>query len=283
MKLGRFQIDVVSDGSFWLDGGTMFGIVPKVLWERLAQPDPQNRIQLGLNSLLVRTGECCALVEAGFGRKIDAKKQEIYRLSGSTDLVSSLAGVGVAPEDVDIVILTHLHIDHAGACTRQTSDAQPVPTFPRARYVVQAQELDDARHRSDYSAGSYEPCDFEPLAEAGQLVEVNGNATVAPGIGVTQTGGHTLGHQTITIESAGEKCVFAGDLIPTASHLRPAYGMAYDNYPLVVSEKKMALLAAAEQQGWAIAFPHELQVPLARIVRGKNGRLAAVPHSSGHA
>ena len=277
MKLGKFEIHIVSDGSFWLDGGAMFGIVPKVLWERLTPPDQQNRIQLGMNSLLVRTPDCCALVEAGFGRKIDAKKQDIYGLSESPDIVSSLAALGVDPSDVDLVILTHLHIDHAGWCTKRTGDGAVAPTFPRARYVVQAHELDHARQPSDHDAGSYEPSDFEPLAHTGQLTEVNGDAVIAPGIKVAATGGHTWGHQMVIIESEGERCVFAGDLIPTAWHLRPAYGMAYDDFPLVVAEKKMKLLAEAESEGWLVAFPHELHVPLAAIAKREKGRFVAVP------
>lgn len=275
MKLGQFEIDIVSDGTFWLDGGAMFGIVPKPLWEKLVEPDERNRIELGMNSLLVRTPDCCALVEVGFGRKLHAKKQGIYALSESTNLLSSLNAADMSPDEIDFVIPTHLHIDHAGWCTRRAAEGVSVPTFPRARYVFQADELADARDPAKLNVGSYSPEDFEPVAEAGQLMEVCGDAEVAPGIRVVRTGGHTFGHQIVFIESDGQRCVFVGDLIPTASHLKPAYGMAYDNFPLVVSEKKMRLLEQVEREGWLIAFPHEIQTPLARISRGDRGQFVA--------
>jgi len=275
MKLGQFDINIISDGTFWLDGGAMFGIVPKPLWEKLVVPDERNRIELAMNSLLVRTPDCCVLVEVGFGRELDAKKQNIYELSESTDLPSSLAAAGLAPDDIDFVIPTHLHIDHAGWCTRRTDNGVSVPTFPCAQYVVQADELADARDPAKLNLGSYSPEDFEPVAAAGQLTEVSGDTVVVPGIRVVQTGGHTLAHQIVFIESDGQCCVFVGDLIPTASHLKPAYGMAYDNFPLIVCEKKTDLLEQAERESWLIAFPHEIRTPLAKISRGDRGQFVA--------
>jgi len=278
MKLGRLQIDLVTDGTFWLDGGPMFGIVPKPLWEALVAPDPHNRVELAMNSLLVRGPDGCALIEAGFGRKLSDKQQQIYSLTQSTDLIRELAKKGVQPEDVDLVVLTHLHIDHAGWCTTPREDGTLAATFPRARCVVQASELHDARHPSPLTAGSYSADHFEPLAAQGLLWPVTGDAHVAPGIRVKPTGGHTRGHQAVVIESGRERCTFVGDVVPTASHLKPAYCTAYDNFPLDVVEAKRDLLEQAAADGSYVVFAHEPRTPVARIARDADGQLClAIP------
>jgi len=272
MRLGKLQIDLVTDGMFWLDGGTMFGMVPKPLWEKLVEPDARNRVEQAMNSLLVRGPHGCALIEAGFGRKLSEKQQRIYSLDPATDLVRELAKKWVTPEDVDLVVLTHLHIDHAGWCTTRREDGALEPTFPRARCVVQAAELHDARRPSPLTAGSYSADDFEPLAAQGLLCPVNGEADVAPGIRVQPTGGHTRGHQAVVIESGRERCTFAGDIVPTASHLRLTYGTAYDNFPLDVVEAKRALLEEAATDGAYVVFPLEPRTPVARIARRDDGQ-----------
>ena len=275
MKLGRFEIHVVSDGTFWLDAGTMFGIVPKVLWEQLVDVDERNRAEFALNALLVRTPDVCALIDVGLGRHYDAKTQDIFGIGPGEGLLSSLAQCGVTPEDVGLVVPTHLHLDHAGWCTRPSGDGAVRPTFPQARYVVQADELDDALHPCELTRGSYVPDHFCPLAEAGLLETVHGDAEVVTGIRVVRTGGHTLGHQAVVIESDGERCVFVGDVAPTAMHMRPTYGMAYDSFPLEVVAKKRQLLAMAEAQGALVAFPHDMRTPLARVRRNASGQFIA--------
>ncbi len=275
MRLGAFSIDVVSDGSFWLDAGTMFGVAPKALWERLAPVDERNRMEIGLNALLVRSPNYCALIEAGMGRDYDEKLLDIYRLRPRPTLLEALDEKGVEPEDVDLVVLTHLHLDHAGWCTQHTECGEYVPTFPRARYVVQADELDDARRPCELTKGSYVAAQFEPLLAADRLDTVQGDVEVAPGLSVRLTGGHCRGHQVVCLESEGRRLVFLGDVAPTAFHLRLTYCTAYDTFPLDLLAAKKALFAQAEAEQWIVAFPHELQQPLARITRDAKGRYAA--------
>jgi len=275
MRLGEFDIDVVTDGTFWLDAGTMFGIIPKTLWERQVEVDDRNRMEISMNVLLVRGPQCCALVDAGMGRNYDDKTRDILGLRPGVDLLASLAARGVEPEDVDLVAPTHLHLDHAGWCTRPGENGACVPTFPNAQYVVQAAELEDARAPNDLTKGSFVPSHFEPLVEAGRLETVDGDAEIAPGIRVRRTGGHARGHQAVLIESAGGTCLFIGDVAPTALHMRPTYGTAYDSFPLDLVEQKKALLGEAAAKGWVVAFPHDRHTPLARIAHDGKGRLVA--------
>ena len=280
MRLGRFDVEVVSDGTFRLDAGTMFGVVPKVLWERLVEVDDRNRAEYALNALLVRTPEHCVLIDTGLGRNLDEKEREIYAVSGDRDLLASLSGLGVHATDVDLLIPSHLHLDHAGWCTC-IRDGSVRPTFPHARCIVQARELEHARNPCELTRGSYVPEHFEPLADAGLLTAADGDTEIVPGVRVVRTGGHTAGHQAVFIESDGNVCVFVGDLIPTTAHLRLAYGMAYDNFPLDVVAQKKRLLVAAEENGWILAFPHEVQTPLARVATNSKGRCVAVPVGAG--
>jgi len=280
MKLGRFDIDVASDGTFRLDAGTMFGLVPKVLWQRLIEVDEKNRAKYALNVLLVRTPQHCVLIELGLGRDLDEGEREIYAVSADRDLLASLSELGVGVADVDLLLPTHLHLDHAGWCTC-VRDGSVRPTFPKARCIVQSRELEHARDPCELTRGSYVPEHFEPLAEAGLLETVDGDAEIVPGIRVVRTGGHTAGHQAVFIESDGDVCVFVGDVIPTTAHLRLAYGMAYDNFPLEVVSRKKCLLAAAEENGWLLAFPHDVETPLARIAKDDKGRFIAKRDLSG--
>jgi len=275
MQLGDFELISLSDGPLLIDGGTMFGVVPKPLWSKLIEPDEENRIELGLNCLFIRTGDHNVLIEAGVPRDIPAKWYDIYGISKSHNLLDSLDATGLAPEDIDVVVLTHLHFDHAGWCTRPVGSRHQ-PTFPNARYFVQSQEWLDANSPNELTEVGYIPSTFAPLAEAKQLTRLSGDADVCPGVRVVATGGHTRGHQMVLIESRGAKCVYPGDILPTSMHVPLPYVMAYDLYPLELLERKKQLLAKCRAEGHMIAWAHDPCTAFSRFVGGEDGEIELV-------
>jgi glyoxylase-like metal-dependent hydrolase (beta-lactamase superfamily II) len=275
LKIGDFQISVVTDGTFWLDGGTMFGVVPKAIWGRLIPADDENRIELGLNCLLVRSPRHITLVDAGIGRDFSPRKMAIYRIDTRTNLVMELAGKGVQPQDVDRVILTHLHFDHAGWCTHEVY-GRFVPTFPKARYVVQAAAWQDAHNPSELMRGGYMVERLEPLKEHGRLDLVDGETDLGEGIAVIPTPAHARGHQCVRVTSGVQTIFCPGDIIPTRHHLRLAYVMAYDRDPEGVVEMKSSIMQDALTGGWIIFFTHDPKHPFARLEAEPDGDFAAV-------
>lgn len=272
--LGEFELTALTDGCFRLDGGSMFGVVPRPLWERHKPADELNRIRLGLNCLLVRTPGELVLVEAGLGGKLTEREEGFYGLerpgeAAAGGLPDDLEAHGFGSEEVDCVILSHLHLDHCGWATREEG-GRMVPTFPRARYVVQAREWEAAQRPDPRSRASYDRRDFEALEGGGALSLVDGDAEVTEGICVRLTGGHTPGHQVVTVESGGERCVFLGDLVPTLAHLRIHWHMAWDLYPLELMEAKRELLSEVVDRGDLLFFTHEDTAPFARL-EGEGG------------
>ena len=264
-RLGAFEVWLVDSGRFRLDGGAMFGVVPRALWEKRIEPDHRNRVWLSLNCLLVRTPDETVLIEAGIGDKLPRKKQEIYSVEPGSGLLGSLSEAGVAPEDVDHVVLTHLHMDHAGGATVAKGGAY-VPTFPRARYVVQEKEWNDAVNADGQTAGGYfAEEDLLPLERAGVLELVEGEHDVCGGIRVFPTPGHTRAHQSVRVTSDGETVCFIGDLVPMRHHMRPIYIMAFDLYPKETYRVKQEVLAQASREGWWVVFPHESDIPWGRV------------------
>lgn len=237
----------------------MFGAIPRVLWSRLSPPDELNRIVLGLNSLLVRTGQANVIIDTGIGEKLEPKWVKIYDRDFSQDLLSSLAQVGLEPEEVDGVILTHLHFDHCGGNTRFDEGGEVVPTFPRARYFVQRLEWEYALNPDPRSQVGYPPENFLPLQERGQVYLLDEDAQIMDGIRVTVTGGHTPGHQIVRIESREQTALFLGDLVPTTSHLKIPYITSYDLHPLVTMRVKEAVLGEALKEGWLVVLGHDTQ------------------------
>ncbi len=264
MWLGGIRIVPIVTSRFRLDGGSMFGTIPKILWERKATADESNRILLNVNSLLVETGGQIVLVEAGMGSKFAGKQREIYALS-ERDAAAGLRETGVSAEDVDKVILTHLHFDHAGGSTSLNDSGDPVPSFPRARFIVQEEELRAARKPHPLAAGSYDPRDFEPLVEGGLVDAVDGRKEVAEGVFVERTGGHTRGHQVVWFESGGEEALYLGDLVPTTAHLRLNWLMSWDLEPEVVYEERARILADAERRKVTVFFSHDPEVAASRV------------------
>jgi glyoxylase-like metal-dependent hydrolase (beta-lactamase superfamily II) len=262
--LGGFRLHALEAGLQRLDGGAMFGVVPKPLWERRIPADARNRIPLALRCLLVETRHALVLVDTGVGNKEDEKFQEIYGIENRgepTRLEDAIRAVGHQPEDVDIVISTHLHFDHAGGNTRREGDGRIVPAFSRARYVVQRQEYEFAQLPNERIRASYMAANYEPLAAAARWDFVEGEAEVVPGIQVLPTPGHTPHHQSVLIRSEGRTACFLADLVPTAAHLPLPWIMGYDLEPLVTLETKRALLARARREEWLLVFEHDPATP----------------------
>jgi glyoxylase-like metal-dependent hydrolase (beta-lactamase superfamily II) len=271
MKLGDFEIHRLSDGTFALDGGQMFGVVPKVLWEKKIPADSRNRIKLGLNSILVRTGRENVIIETGIGENFDRKFADIYAVDHSTTLLGDLQRHELRPADIDIVINSHLHFDHCGWNARRDGD-RIIPTFPRARYYVQRGEWEHAikpneRDRASYIEGFFRAA--EP-----QTVLLDGDQEVVPGIRVQVASGHTRDLQVVWIESSGERACFVSDLVPTAAHLAYPWIMSFDLYPLETLASKHRLLPELVRDGVIVIFGHDAATPWARLAEHE-GKLAA--------
>ena len=261
MKFGEFELFVVSDGTFRLDGGAMFGTIPKVLWERTNPADERNRIVMGLNCLLIRTPTENILVDTGLGTAYDEKFAYLYGVDKSqTDLLRSLAATGVQAADINKVILTHLHFDHAGGNCFQEEDGEFKPTFPNAVYYINQGELAYAKEPDPRSKPSYLPYTWEPLEKQGQVGLISGNKEVAPGVTVLSAPGHTPNHQIVTVKSDGLTACFLADLVPTPSHLKTHYVMGFDLDALTAMKNKERILKQAQAENWLLVFEHSPEV-----------------------
>lgn len=268
--LGDMELLSLSDGFFALDGGAMFGVVPKTLWEKRLPPDDRNRVPLGMRPLIVR-GEKTLLIDAGCGDKMDAKSTDLYGLDRASHLDHSLAAAGLSPEDIDIVVASHLHFDHVGGFTARTVDGRLVPRFPNARYVAHRAEWEDATHPHERSRASYLAENFMPLQEAGVLALVDDGATIMPGVKFRRSGGHTPNHQVVMITSGGRTAVFAADMYPTAAHLPDPWVMGYDLYPMDTLAFKRAFAREAVDAEYLVFFEHDPSMA-AGVFREKDGK-----------
>jgi glyoxylase-like metal-dependent hydrolase (beta-lactamase superfamily II) len=270
VRLGDFELLPLSDGSFRLDGGAMFGVVPRTLWSKRTAPDERNRIPLGLRPLLVRTGSLNVLIDAGIGDKMSGKALDIYGVERGRHLDHALEAAGLTAADIDVAIASHLHFDHVGGFT--TLDAGVVrPRFPRARVFVRHGEWEDATHPHERNRASYVAEDFVPLSVANVVEFFDDDTELLPGIRACRTGGHTRHHQIIRIESGGRTAVFAADLIPTVAHLDTPWIMAYDLYPMETLEFKRRFLREAIAGEYVIFFEHDPSLA-AGIIREADGR-----------
>ncbi len=256
MHFGEIEVQSIYAGTFWLDGGSMFGVVPKTIWERKMVPDEKNRLAFAVNSLLVRTNGKTILVETGNGTKWDAKLRNIYRFPDNDPLMESLAKAGVKPEEIDFVINTHLHFDHAGGNTHLV-EGRAVPAFPNAKYIVQKAELEHAMRPTERDRASYYAHDFVPVTDAGQWQFVEGDAEILPGISVVKIPGHNLNIQAVQIGGGGKKLMYVSDLIPTRHHLPLPWIIAYDLYPLTTLETKRKWIGEFVRDGWVVALGHD--------------------------
>ena len=259
MQLGAYQIELLETGRFGLDGGAMFGVVPKVLWERSYHPaDEKNRIPMAARSLLIRTEDKVILVDTGNDPKGNEKFRSIYKIDTSRySLKKSLARFGLSPEDVTDVILTHLHFDHCGGATTLLENGEVVPTFPNATYYVQEEQLLWAREPTEKDRASFLKENFEPLAEAGRLETLAGDGEIFRGIFVQTFYGHTKALQAVRIETPDGILFFPSDLCPTAAHVPYPYIMAYDNFPLTTLAEKKSVFPQAYEEHWLIVFQHD--------------------------
>lgn len=280
--VGRLRCHTLEGGIQRLDGGAMFGVVPKPLWEKRAPPDERNRIPLALRCLLVEHPEGPVLIDTGVGNKEDPKFLDIYGienegLEGATQLEDALAAAGFLPRDVRWVVNTHLHFDHAGGNTTRDPELEADPrrhvrpTFPNATYVVQGRELEFARHTNERTRASYLPLNFEPIAAARRWRLLEGDGEVLPGIAVRLTPGHVPFHQVVLVRDGGETAVFLADLVPTSAHLPLPWIMGYDLEPLRTLESKRALLADALAGDWLLVFEHDPRIATARLAPGERG------------
>ena len=249
------SIKILSDGIIKFDGGIMFGQVPKVSWENKVTTDRKNRITLGLNCILIHIAGKIVLVDAGVGAKALDHERENYGLVPSR-LMKGLKSLDLSPKDVDAVILTHLHFDHSGGCTRLDRVGNLVPTFPRARYFVQNECWEDACSPNERCQEVHRKEDFVPIEESGQLELLDGDKEIFPGLWVKVTNGHAKGHQAILLNHGGERIAFLGDLVPTPYHLDLAAISAFDQYPEQTLEVKRDFLAQAASCGWLLIFSH---------------------------
>ena len=284
-SVGGLRCHTLEGGIQRLDGGAMFGVVPRPLWEKRAPPDARHRIPLGLRCLLIEHPDGPVLVDTGVGDKEDPKFHDIYGIEnagdpGPTLLEDALAEAGVAPAEIRLVINTHLHFDHAGGNTRIANLDTPILdsaefgadlTFPNATYVVQRGELEFARHTNERTRASYLPKNFEPVSVANRWRLFNGDGEVVPGISLRLTPGHVPHHQCVVIRDRGETAIFLADLIPTAAHLPLPWIMGYDLEPLRTLESKRSVIEEAVARGWWLIFEHDPAVALARLERTSKG------------
>jgi glyoxylase-like metal-dependent hydrolase (beta-lactamase superfamily II) len=265
LTIGPYSVRFLSGGRFRLDGGAMFGVVPKVLWNRVAPADERNRIRMAMTCLLIEGDGKRVLVDAGSGTKDDAKFRDIYAIERPEALLEDLRAAGVAPEQVDTVALTHLHFDHCGGGTIRGEDGVVRPTFPKADYLVRRQEWNDAHHANERNRASYLSDNYDPLAQSGQLILHEQDIEVLPGVWMKNLPGHTLGHQGVFFDIPGARALYAVDLIPTAAHLPLAFIMGYDLYPMTTLETKRAVLRDAVRENWTILFEHDPDLRAVRL------------------
>jgi glyoxylase-like metal-dependent hydrolase (beta-lactamase superfamily II) len=274
--LGNLELVSVSDGFLRLDGGSMFGVVPKPLWEKRAPADDRNRITLAMRCLLVRGGARTMLIDAGLGDKDDEKFHDIYGVDRSRNLDHALAEAGVSPEDIDVVLASHLHFDHAGGFTVRDAQRRVKPRFPRAQYIVRRGEWEDALHPNARNRASYINDNYVPLADAGVLQMIDEDSTIMPGVRARRTGGHTAHHQLIEIESGGKTAAFVADLLPTTAHLPDAWIMGFDLFPLETLSAKQRFLADAVSRRTLVFFEHD-PATAAGYIRMEKGRASVEP------
>jgi len=266
MKLGKFQVDVFVENRSYVDGGMMFGVVPKKIWAKDIEVSSDNLVAMDTNIFVIRTGEKTLIVDTGLGDMLTGRQRKMYGITEPSNMDKGLSNLGLGPEDIDYVIQTHLHLDHVGGAVIDDGHGKPVPRFPRATYVAQRIEWNAGNNPDDRSFAAYDRTKFLPLHDSGQLQLIDGNTDLLPGIKLVLTGGHTLGHQGVIVESEGERLLLFADIVPMSTHLRPAYVSSADLFPLDTIKIKKELLPEIVEQGWYLGFDHDIEIKVARIV-----------------
>lgn len=265
MKIGAIDLEILNDGYYRMDGGVMFGVVPRVLWGKKLPPDERNRVKMALRCLLIRIDGKTILVDTGIGDKLDEKQLDIYGVEREAGLLGELGSYGVKPEDIDIVVDSHLHFDHTGGNTTNRHGTI-VPTFPNAEYWAQRLEWEDATHPNERTRATYLSENFDPIEQSGQLRLFDGSTEIAPGVKWLMSAGHTRAHTSVLIESEGESALFPVDACPLVSHLeRTAWVAAIDLEPLVSMETKRQMIADALAHNRQVIFDHDPNVVVARL------------------
>ncbi len=277
IRIGDLELTVISGGTMRTDGGIIFGVVPRILWTRICQPDDENRILMDTNCLLVRTSDSLGLIDTGYGNKAPEKVRRRSGMEDEAPLVRNLAAAGFAADDLDWVILTHLHSDHAGGSTCVYPEGRLQPVFSKARHFVQRIEWNDATSGRPELKGAYFPADFLPLEEAGLLTLIDEDVEIAPGITTQRTDGHTRGHQLVTLNSGGETAVYVADVCPMAGNVRALWTMAYDQYPLTTRRTKPEILGRIADQNQIAILAHDPQMKIVRLERDKRTEFAVSP------
>lgn len=275
MQLGNFRIRWISDGDFKLDGGAMFGVVPKTLWTKRYPCDERNYIQMALNCLLIETPDAKVLIDTGYGNKLSAKQQAMFQLHQPPTLFESLEAAGVEREAIDFVIYSHMHSDHTGGGTFLDANGVVQASFPRARHVMQAKEWAEASSPTIRSKHAYFPENWQAIEALGLISPADGTVEICPGVRVIPTGGHSQGHQVVRIESEGQVALHLADLLPTHAHLNPLWVMAYDDYPMDSIMAKDTWIKRAKAEGWWLTFYHDPEV-LAGVWDGEGNLLKQV-------
>jgi glyoxylase-like metal-dependent hydrolase (beta-lactamase superfamily II) len=270
ISFGDITVYGLRDGYFYLDGGAMFGVVPKVLWEKIYAPDDQNRIKMGLNSFLVQTKQSLILIETGIGSGLDQKFSKFYSVERDPGLLGEIKNLGFHPEDIRYVINSHLHFDHCGGNTHLDEHKKWTPTFPNAQYIVQRGEWEYAMEPCSRDKPSYMAQNFIPLEQHGCVRLVDGNEQVTDGIQVIKAPGHTAHHQCVKIYSGKRVLFFLGDMVPMSAHVGLSYVMSYDLFPLQTLENKKKCFEQAIAEDWIVAFVHDAERYFGKIGKKKN-------------
>lgn len=277
MQFGDYRVEIIPDTEFRLDGGAMFGVVPRTLWSKVCPPDDHNRIRMNMNCVFIETGDERILIETGIGEKWSPKHTEMYGITREQSLAESLRRIaGLGPEDIDIVINTHLHFDHAGGNTTLNGDGHPVPAFPNARYFISRAEFENAEAPSERDRASYLPENWRPLAESQQLELKDADYEVVPGLRMKTYPGHNRSMQCWRLDSKGQTLFGFADLVPMRAHVPSAWIMGYDLFPVETLEVKKKLLPQAAREGWTCLFYHDPDEPLCRLIH-ESGKLRALP------
>jgi glyoxylase-like metal-dependent hydrolase (beta-lactamase superfamily II) len=275
--LGDFELTIFSDGLYHLDGGAFFGVIPKTMWEKKMPADQQNHVSAGLNSVLVRTPKQTVLIETGIGNKLSEKMFKIY--GQPAKLLENLSAGGVSPDDIDVVINTHLHFDHCGWNTLRRGH-KIAPTFPKAKYYVQEGEWHHASRQFERDRISYISDNYDPLIESGQMQLLKGDQPILPGISVKVFPGHTAHMQAVILQSGGRAACYISDLIPTSAHIELTWGMAFDLFPVDTIESKKQYYGESIPNKWLTIFTHDPRFPWAYVNRNADGRMVAEPLSN---
>ena len=272
LTLGNFELIAVSDGAYHLDGGAFFGVVPKSMWQKKVTADENNMVPVGLNSVIVRTGDHTVLIETGIGNKLPDRLVKIY--GQPAKLLDNLAAAGTSPEDIDIVINTHLHFDHCGWNT-VLRDGTAVPAFPKAKYHVQEGEWQHGRRQHERDAISYMSDNYDPLIKSGQMTLLRGDQEIVPGISVKVFPGHTQHMQAVIIRSGGQTACYISDLIPTSAHIDLTWVMAFDLFPLQTIDSRKQYYAQSIPEKWLTMFTHDPAMPWAYVEKDERGKIVA--------